>query len=311
MNALGTLISRNTKLFFRDKGLFFTSLITPVILLVLYITFLGNIYKESIVAIIDASAVGVTLPNSILDGFAGGQLVSSILSVSCITVAVSCNMLMVQDKVTGVCKDISISPIKPHVLALSYYISTLISTFIVCFAALGVSLVYLAAVGFYLSVLDVLLIALDVVILVCLGTAFSSVINFFLSSQGQISAVGSIISSCYGFICGAYMPISQFAEGLRNVVGILPGTYGTSLLRRHALRSVTEEMAEAGLPDDVIHAIRDMSDYHIYVFDREVPVGVMYAVLIGTVALLVGIYVFMNILRTRKAKKQKQAKAQI
>ena len=36
MTGLGALIRRNCKLFFKDKGMFFTSLITPVILLVLY-----------------------------------------------------------------------------------------------------------------------------------------------------------------------------------------------------------------------------------------------------------------------------------
>ena len=33
MTGLGALIRRNCKLFFKDKGMFFTSLITPVILL--------------------------------------------------------------------------------------------------------------------------------------------------------------------------------------------------------------------------------------------------------------------------------------
>ena len=47
MTGLGNLIIRNCKLFFKDKGMFFTSLITPLILLVLYATFLANIYRES------------------------------------------------------------------------------------------------------------------------------------------------------------------------------------------------------------------------------------------------------------------------
>ena len=40
------LIKRNIKLFFADKGLFFTSLITPLILLVLYATFLAKVYRD-------------------------------------------------------------------------------------------------------------------------------------------------------------------------------------------------------------------------------------------------------------------------
>ena len=47
MSTTITLIKRNIKLFFKDKGMFFTSLITPAILLVLYVTFLGNVYRNS------------------------------------------------------------------------------------------------------------------------------------------------------------------------------------------------------------------------------------------------------------------------
>ena len=46
MRALKALVKRDMKLFFKDKGLFFTSLITPLVLLVLYGTFLGNIYED-------------------------------------------------------------------------------------------------------------------------------------------------------------------------------------------------------------------------------------------------------------------------
>lgn len=39
MMGLGNLIRRNSKLFFKDKAMFFTSLITPIILLILYTLF--------------------------------------------------------------------------------------------------------------------------------------------------------------------------------------------------------------------------------------------------------------------------------
>ena len=47
MSTFRTLVWRNMKLFFKDKGMFFTSLITPIILLVLYSTFLSNVYRDS------------------------------------------------------------------------------------------------------------------------------------------------------------------------------------------------------------------------------------------------------------------------
>ena len=41
-----SLVKRNVKLYFKDKGMFLTSLITPIILLVLYGTFLSGTYRS-------------------------------------------------------------------------------------------------------------------------------------------------------------------------------------------------------------------------------------------------------------------------
>lgn len=297
MSSVKMLIKRNIKLFFKDKAMFFTSLITPVILLVLYATFLSNVYTD---IFHDSLAGAIEVSESLISGCVGGQLISSILAVSCVTVAFCSNMLMVQDKVTGVAKDFKTSPVKPSALALSYYLATLASTLIICFVATGICLLYIAAVGWYMSAVDVILLFADVILLVLFGTALSSIINFFLSTQGQISAVGTIVSSAYGFICGAYMPISQFGTGLQRVLSFLPGTYGTSLIRNHALRGVFEEMKSIGFPSEVIAAIRDSVDCNLYFFGNKVGLPVMYLILGASVIALIGIYIVMNVIRGKK-----------
>ena len=296
MIGLSSLIKRNTKLFFKDKGLFFTSLITPLILLVLYATFLGNVYHDSFAM---SFPEGMEVPEKLLDAAVGGQLVSSLLAVCCVTVAFCSNMLMVQDKVNGARKDLTITPVKGTTMALGYYIATLISTLLICLIATGAGFLYLGKVGWYLSGKDVALILFDVFLLVMFGVALSSVINFFLSSQGQISAVGSIVSSMYGFICGAYMPISQFSEGLQKALSFLPGTYATSLLRNHALRGVFAEMKADGYPKEIINGLRDVIDCNVYFFDNQVELSTMYLILGGSVVVLIGIYVVMNMMKRK------------
>lgn len=294
MNTTLALIKRNTKLFFKDKGMFFTSLVTPAILLVLYATFLGNVYRDSFQS---SLPVGFAIKEGLIDGLVGGQLISSILSVSCITVAFCSNFLMVQDKATGTIKDLRISPVKSSALSMSYYISTLLSTLLICLLATGICLGYVAVVGWYMSAGDVAFLLLDVVLLSLFGTALSSIINFFLSSQGQISAVEAIISAGYGFICGAYMPISTFGEGLQKVLSFLPGTYGTSLVRNHSLRGVLAEMQEQGIPEQVITSIKESLDCNLFFFENQVSIPMMYLILGGTTAVLIGIYILMNALK--------------
>ena len=303
MKGVGTtLIKRNVKMFFKDKGTFFTALITPMILLVLYATFLNNVYRNSFLQVFEAIVPGVKVDDNLLNGLVGGLLLSSLLSVSTVTVSFCANLCMVQDKVTGARSDFDVSPVKPRSIALGYYISTAINGLIIGFSALALGLVYLAITGWYLSFLDVLALFGDVMIMVAFGTALSSLVCYPLKSQGQLSAVGTVVSAGYGFICGAYMPISSFSSGIRNVMSFFPGTYGTSLLRNHALQGAFGEVTAQGFPEIVAEELKNMSDANFYFFDGKVQVWQMLLVLLGATALLIGGYLLLYALKARKKK---------
>ena len=298
MTGLFALCRRNVKLYFKDRGMFVSSLITPVILLVLYVTFLKKVYDDSFRSAL--AAAGAAASDAVINGCVGGQLVSSLLAVSCVTVAFCSNLLMIRDKTSGARHDLTVTPVRYCTLGLSYCLSSLVSTLIIGFAALAACLGYLGMVGWCLNAADVALLCLDVILLTMFGTALSSCVNFFLSTDGQASAVGTIISAGYGFICGAYMPISNFGDGLQKVLSFLPGTYGTSLLRNHAMRGAFEKMRAEGFPQEVVEGIRDSVDCNLYFFGNEVSVGAMYGILIGSIVLLTAVYAGMNILSEKR-----------
>ena len=297
MKEFLALTGRNVKLYFKDRGLFFVSLITPAILLVLFATFLGKIYKDSFVSALPA---GFPLEEGLINATVGGQLISSLLAVSCVTVAFCSNVLMVQDRVNGAYRDLTVTPVKRPILALSYFAACTLSTLIVNFVAMGLCFGYLAITGWYMSFADALCVGADVILLTLFGVSLSSVIHFFLRSQGQVSAVGTTVSAGYGFLCGAYMPIASFSEGLQKVMSFLPGTYGTSLLRNHALAGAYREMARVGFPAEVVERIKDSIDCNLYFFGNKVSVGTMYGVLGGAVVALILLYVLLNSLSLKR-----------
>lgn len=299
MIGLSALIKRNIKLYFRDKGMFFSSLITPIILLILFVTFLGSIYRDSFASAL--SAAGINADASLIDGCVGGQLISSLLAVTCITVAFCSNLIMIKDKTSGARRDLTVSPLHLSTLGFSYYLAALISTLIINLTAAAVSLAYLAFVGWYLSAADVLLLILDIFLLTMFGTALSSCVNFFLSSDGQASAVGTIVSAGYGFICGAYMPVSNFSPALQKILSFLPGTYGTVLLRNHAMRGAFRQMTKDGIPQEIIEKICDSVDCNLYFFGEKVSVSAMYMVLCASILLFIGIYIAVNLIKEKRA----------
>ena len=89
MKTVYSLTKRNCKLFFKDKGLFFSSLLTPIILLVLYVTFLANVYRDSFTSAVPAGLVS----DSLINATVAAQLISSLLAVSCVTVAFCSNLI--------------------------------------------------------------------------------------------------------------------------------------------------------------------------------------------------------------------------
>ena len=297
MTAVANLTRRNIKLFFKDKGMFFSSLITPIILLVLYATFLANVYRDSFVS---AMPAGLPIDDALIDATVGGQLISSLLAVCCVTIAFCSNLLMIQDRSSGARRDLTVSPVRRSSIALSYFLASALSTLIISFCATGISLLYLWKIGWYLTAGDVLALLADVLLLTLFGVALSSCINFPLRTNGQASAVGTIVSAGYGFICGAYMPISSFGTGLQRVLSFLPGTYGTSLLRNHALAGVYREMARLGFPAEVIESIRDSVDCNLFFFGKPVGIPAMYAILGGAVVLLVALYILLNVIRKKE-----------
>ena len=296
MKTLTLLMKRNIKLFFKDKGLFLTSLITPMILLILYISFLGDVYRDSFLMTLPET---IKVSEKLVDSYVAGQLCSSILAVSCVTVAFCSNFLMVQDKANGTIKDLRITPVSSYIFSLGYYLSSFISTLLICFLATTLCLGYIAVIGWYMSVVDVLALYFDVFLLTLFGTALSSVVNFFLSTQGQMSAVGTLVSSCYGFICGAYMPISSFNETLQKVISFLPGTYGTVLVRYHSLRGVFNAMESEGVPIEFIETCMDAIDCNYYFWGEKVSTSMMYVILGSTITLLIGIFVLQNALKKK------------
>ncbi len=294
--------ARNIKLFFKDKGMFIGALIAPLIIMMLYALFLHRVFVQSIEAVIPE---GFALAPKTLSGFVAAYEISSVLAVCCVTVAFVANMNMVADRVNGTNADISVTPAKGRVIVLGYYFATAIVTLCICYIAMAVGFIYMAGMGWNMTVGETFAVILDVFLCVLFGTALSSIVCYFLKSSGAINAVSTIVSSVYGFICGAYYPISQFSTGMANTVMCLPGTYCTGLFRTHFLGGFERVLAAEGLPTQAVDGILGGFDVKLSFFGSNVAPWTMYLVVACTVAALIGAFVLINLIVKTKRKRVK------
>ena len=296
MKEITALVSRNRKLFFKDKGMLFSSMITPVILIVLYATFLANVYKDSFVS---ATKDMIDLSDKIINGTVAAQLAAALLAVSCVTVTFCVNLTMVQDRASGARKDFDVSPVSKTKIYIGYFLSTVLNSLMVNGTALALCLFYILKMGWYMSASDVIFVILDMILLVLFGSTLSSIVSYPLKTQGQLSAVGTIVSAGYGFVCGAYMPISNFSSGLQKALSYLPGTYGTSLVKNHMLNGVYKEMADTGLPSEAVTVIRNTLDCNPVFRGHVVGVSQMYLIMAGSIVVFGAAYLLIIMIRER------------
>ena len=296
MKEITALVSRNRKLFFKDKGMLFSSMITPAILIVLYATFLANVYKDSFVS---ATKDMIDLSDKIINGTVAAQLAAALLAVSCVTVTFCVNLTMVQDRASGARKDFDVSPVSKTKIYIGYFISTVLNSLMVNGTALALCLLYILKMGWYMNASDVIFVIMDMILLVLFGSTLSSIVSYPLKTQGQLSAVGTIVSAGYGFVCGAYMPISNFSSGLQKALSYLPGTYGTSLVKNHMLNGVYKEMADTGLPSEAVTVIRNTLDCNPVFRGHVVGVLQMYLIMAGSIVVFGVAYLLIIMIRER------------
>ena len=298
---LFVLIRRNLKMYFSDKLAFFTSLISPLVLLVLYITFLGKMTSDNLISSFPEGALSSSLANSLT----AGELVSSLIAVSGVTISFTSNMRMVRDEITGQMDDFLLTPVRKPTLFLSYFLASFFASFLLCFLTASVGIVYLFIQGGYFPFGTFLLLLLEIMLLSFFGTSLSSFVNVFLKSESALSALSALVSSAYGFIIGSYVPIHSFSEGLENVLLFLPSTYMTALLRKTMLSLPLGELKKE-FGEEVYQKTSESLDASFSFQGREIQTFEMVLIVFLTSLVFVLLYLLFTYLKTSSSFKIKK-----
>ncbi len=296
--CLNSLVMREVKIFLKDKASVFFSLLSPLIILVLYLLFLGDTQEDVVMSILEGTNVEEGLVKSFIDSW----MLSGVISVATITVSFTAYNVVLTDKESGVLSDILSSPVKRWVIHLSYYIYNFLSTLFICTFLLAVSFVYLAFTGWHLTLTATVNIILCMVASVICSSLVTTAICGFLKTVNSHSACVGILSAVSGFMIGAYMPIGMLPQGVQYVVLFVPGTYSAGIFRNLFMGGVLDKIAEAA----PYHAEAIKESYSIYLdfFGKKMEAdGMVYALTISIVlfiAVNILIVKIRNMLSTKK-----------
>lgn len=240
------LVERNVKIFLKDKMGVFFSLLAPLIILGLYVLFLGDVQMQTL----ESAFEGVSIDNELLKNFVDNWMLAGVISVSCVTVSFSAQEIVVKDREKGVLADMLCAPAKRYLLTVGYYISNVIITLTICMIVLLIAFVYMAISGWTLSAGDVFMAIGLLIMSVISSSAIISLICKAVKTSAQHGALVGIISAAIGFLIGAYMPISIFPKAIQYITLFIPATYSAGLYRelfmRGALEKIEEVIPQAG-----------------------------------------------------------------
>ena len=282
-----SFVSRNLKVFFRDKTAVFFSLLAVLIVLGLYIFFLGDVWVDS-------------FPNiKGVKNLMNCWIIAGLIGVTSVTANMGAFGTMIEDKSKNKIKDFYVSPIKKSKIVGGYIISSFIVGSMMSVVTLIISQIYLVYSG-----VDVLNFKeLTEVFLIILMTSLSNsamilfIVSLF-SGEKAFSTASTIVGTLIGFITGIYLPISMLPDSVQIIVKLFPTSHGISILRQIFMKKQMD-ISFADVPTNYINEFKESMGVVYYINDKLVSNTASVFILIASTI----IFFFLAVLILYKKKK--------
>ena len=216
-----TLIWRNLKLFFKDKTVVMFSLLSTLIVLGLYILFLGRVTFNEL-----AGISGVNL-------LTGSWVMSGILAILPVNASLGSLSAMLVDKEKGTYEDLIMTPLSRLQIIGGYVLSTFLITFILSVIAFLVTEIYLVSLGGALlsswAIVDLLC---KIVLNTLAATLILFCVSLFFKNLSAYSLFNSILGTLIGFLTGTLIPVGELSSGFHTVVMLFPFSHSAAMFRK-------------------------------------------------------------------------------
>ena len=233
------LISRNRKVYTRDRLAFFMSFLSVIILILVYQIFLGQIQIDAIKEALNSDTASTDTIQMV-----NYWLISGLTTIISMTSTLGAFGVMVLDKEKKLSEDFKVSPVSNFKIELSYAIFAIlfgiIMTMFSCIFAIGIFNGFSSLLDYsmndYLSILGV----------TSLGTILSAAIILpiltFIRTSSAFTTLSTIVGTFIGFISGVYLSIGSVGETLQQVMTWFPLTQVNALLKQILMKDAISKV---------------------------------------------------------------------
>ena len=292
MDQFLTITGRNLKIYFRDRGAVFFSLLSMLIVILLMTFFLGDMMADSTVRLLSEFPGR----NELTDKTNAGLLVLSwnfagILSINAVTVTLAVYAVMIKDRVSGKLNSIYTAPVSRGIITAGYIAAAWVASVVVCLVTLMITEIYGMMKGMdAFSVLTHIQIFGLIIVNSFVYAAFMYLLAMLTRTEGAWSGIGTVVGTLVGFLGGIYIPIGDLSETVGTIMKCTPVIYGTSMFRSVMTKDIVE-LTFSGIPEKVLEEYRIVTGINLEVFDKTIGITEEWIGLLicGIILLIAGI----------------------
>ena len=233
------LISRNRKVYTRDRLAFLMSFLSVIILILVYQVFLGQIQIDAIKEALNSDTASTDTIQMV-----NYWLISGLTTIISMTSTLGAFGVMVSDREKKLSEDFKVSPISNFKIELSYAIFAIlfgiIMTMFSCIFAIGMFNGFSSLLDFstmdYLSILGT----------VSMGTVLAATIILpilaFIRTSSAFTTLSTIVGTFIGFISGVYLSIGSVGETLQQIMTWFPLTQVNARLKQILMKDAISKV---------------------------------------------------------------------
>ena len=300
MKQILSLTRRNMKVFLRDKTGVFFSLLSPLLVLLLFILFLGDLQIDSVKNTLENYGVSEMFSSNFPKAVAYNWLVAGVLGVSAITVSFSCLSVIITDREKGIENDYKASPISNIKVYISYILGVFLSTLLIMIIVSIAGIIFLACTNsLNMKFIDYLVLYGSIILGSFNAALFAYALTSFIKTTGAHGAFTGLICAISGFLIGAYMPLSSFPKPIQYLCGIIPGSHSAGLARTSLLNNYINEATDINA--EVGSALNEYFSVKINLFGNNINQGGMFIYLIAST--IIFLIINIVIIKVRNSKR--------
>ena len=272
MNAL---LLRNLRVYFRDKASVFFSLLSVLIIILLYALFLGDAWSSGSVF---QGRAGV---KNMMDSW----IMAGLLAVVSVTSTMGAFGIMVEDKSRKIMKDFASSPLSRAGLTGGYILSAFLIGLVMSLVTAVFAVIYMVARGGAFPGLPV--VGKTMLLIIITSLSNTSLVLFlvsFINSSNAFSTASTLIGTLIGFLTGIYMPIGQLPTAVQSIIKVVPTSHAAALLRQTLMEEPLQKVF-AGAPAEMVNAFKETMGVTLNVGDK--PLTPMTHVLVLTASFVI------------------------